>query len=67
MLGKKVRVESSTGTVTEFLVVAERLDGFVQVSHRLLAAKNKTIQGVNNMLFPCHLCLVSQNIQYIFD
>ena len=40
MLGKRVRVESSAGSVAELLVVAERLDGFLQAAQSPLAAKN---------------------------
>lgn len=38
MLGKRVRIESSVGSVVECLVVAERLDGYIQAAQSLLVA-----------------------------
>ena len=38
MLGKRVRIESSVGSAVECLVVAERLDGYIQAAQSLLVA-----------------------------
>lgn len=45
MLGKRVR-ESSVGSVVEFLVVAETLDGYIQAAQSFLVAKTFSVLAI---------------------